>query len=43
MNYLWTTPLLLDDTALQRLLGKVKKTPYAEGIKATLAWYQQSK
>ena len=37
MNYLLTEPLLLDDTALQRLIGPIRKTPYAQGIAQTLA------
>jgi nucleoside-diphosphate-sugar epimerase len=37
MYYLWTHPILLDDTALQELLPGIKKTPYAEGIRQTLA------
>lgn len=37
MNYLLTDPLVLDDAALQRLIGPVRKTPYAEGIRQTLA------
>jgi nucleoside-diphosphate-sugar epimerase len=42
MHYLLTTPVLMDDTALHRLLGTVRKTSYAEGIRQTLAWYRQS-
>ena len=37
MNYLLTDPVILDDSALQRLIGPVRKTPYAEGIRRTLA------
>ncbi|MCO4863123.1 NAD-dependent epimerase/dehydratase family protein [Cupriavidus sp. WGlv3] len=37
MHYLMTDPLILDDSALQRLLGPIRKTPYAEGIRQTLA------
>ena len=37
MNYLLTDPVILDDSALQRLVGPVRKTPYAEGIRRTLA------
>lgn len=33
MNYLQTTPLVLDDSALRGLLGEIKKTPYDEGIR----------
>ncbi|HEY1908620.1 MAG TPA: SDR family oxidoreductase [Myxococcaceae bacterium] len=36
MSYLHTTPVVLDDTALQTLLGPLKKTPYDEGIRKTL-------
>ncbi len=36
MNYLQTTPVVLDDSALQKLLGPVKKTSYEEGIRKTL-------
>jgi nucleoside-diphosphate-sugar epimerase len=42
MHYLLTTPVLMDDTALHRLLRTVRKTSYAEGIRQTLAWYRQS-
>lgn len=37
MNYLLTDPLIMDDTALQQLIGPIHKTPYAEGIRQTLA------
>lgn len=37
MNYLMTEPVLMDDSALQALLGPVAKTPYAEGLRRTLA------
>src|SRR5262249_15017358 len=37
MHYLWTSPVLLDDSALGELLGSLAKTSYAEGIKNTLA------
>lgn len=37
MNYLITEPLIMDDSALQRLIGPIRKTPYAEGIRQTLA------
>jgi nucleoside-diphosphate-sugar epimerase len=33
MNYLQTSPLVLDDSALRGLLGEIKKTPYDEGIR----------
>lgn len=37
MHYLITDPLIMDDTALQRLLGPIRKTSYAEGVRQTLA------
>lgn len=37
MHYLLTTPIILDDSALNELLGGVHKTSYADGIKQTLA------
>ncbi|WP_213959670.1 NAD-dependent epimerase/dehydratase family protein [Variovorax sp. dw_954] len=37
MNYLMTDPLIMDDSALQRLIGPIRKTPNAEGIRQTLA------
>lgn len=37
MNYLITDPLIMDDSALQRLIGPIRKTPYAEGIRQMLA------
>jgi nucleoside-diphosphate-sugar epimerase len=33
MNYLQTTPLMLDDSALRGLLGEINKTPYDQGIR----------
>ncbi len=36
MNYLLTEPVILDDSALQSLIGPVRKTPYAEGIRRSL-------
>lgn len=40
MHYLQTTPVLLDDSALTKLLGGVKKTPYAEGAKRSVEYLQ---
>jgi nucleoside-diphosphate-sugar epimerase len=40
MNYLFTTPLLMDDSALHRLLPEVHKTSYADGIRSTFDWYR---
>ncbi len=37
MHYLLSEPLVLDDTALAQLIGPLRKTPYAEGIRQTLA------
>jgi len=36
MHYLQTQPVLMDDSALQRLIGPIRKTSYAEGIRQTL-------
>ncbi|WP_310487738.1 NAD-dependent epimerase/dehydratase family protein [Chamaesiphon sp. VAR_69_metabat_338] len=36
MHYLWTTPAILDDTALHQLLGTIHKTDYDRGIELTL-------
>ncbi len=36
MHYLQTSPVILDDTRLKRLLGELHKTPYKEGIRQTL-------
>jgi nucleoside-diphosphate-sugar epimerase len=36
MHYLLTQPVLMDASALQRLIGPIEKTPYADGIAATL-------
>lgn len=37
MHYLMTDPLVMDDSALQRLIGPIRKTPYDKGIRLTLA------
>jgi nucleoside-diphosphate-sugar epimerase len=37
MHYLLTEPLIMDDSALQGLIGPIAKTPYSEGIRQTLA------
>jgi nucleoside-diphosphate-sugar epimerase len=37
MNYLLTEPVLMDDSALQQLIGPIHKTSYVEGIRQTLA------
>jgi nucleoside-diphosphate-sugar epimerase len=36
MHYLFTQPLFLDDSALSHLLGPLNKTPYPEGVRASL-------
>lgn len=36
MHYLWTNPVKLDDTRLRQLLPNLHKTPYTEGIPATI-------
>jgi hypothetical protein len=40
MHYLQITPVLLDDSALTKLLGGVKKTPYAEGVRKSVEFLQ---
>jgi nucleoside-diphosphate-sugar epimerase len=40
MHYLHTHPVLMDDTALTHLLGEVKKTPYEEGVRRTVEYWQ---
>jgi nucleoside-diphosphate-sugar epimerase len=37
MNYLMTDPLVLDDSALQTLIGPIQKTSYEEGIRRSFA------
>jgi nucleoside-diphosphate-sugar epimerase len=37
MHYLLTEPVLMDDGALQRLIGPIHKTPYADGVRQCLA------
>ncbi|MEQ5840504.1 NAD-dependent epimerase/dehydratase family protein [Paraburkholderia acidicola] len=36
MNYLMTNPLIMDDSALQKLIGPIHKTSYVEGVRQTL-------
>jgi nucleoside-diphosphate-sugar epimerase len=36
MHYLMTEPLIVDDSGLQRLLGAISKTPYADGVRQSL-------
>jgi nucleoside-diphosphate-sugar epimerase len=42
MNYLMTDPILMDDSALQKLIGPIHKTAYAEGIRRTLAAFPKA-
>jgi nucleoside-diphosphate-sugar epimerase len=37
MAYLHETPVILDDAKLRAVLGEIHKTPYDEGIRATVA------
>lgn len=37
MHYLHTSPVIMDDSALRALLGDIRKTPYRDGIRQTLA------
>jgi nucleoside-diphosphate-sugar epimerase len=37
MHYLQTNPVIMDDSAIHQLLGQIHKTPYAEGIRQSLA------
>jgi nucleoside-diphosphate-sugar epimerase len=37
MHYLLTEPVIMDDSALRKLIGAIAKTPYPEGIRQTLA------
>lgn len=43
MSYLQTDPVLLDDSALHSLLGSIRKTSYADAIRATFEVYRQAK
>jgi len=43
MNYLWTTPVKLDDSRLRRLLPELRKTSYEEGIRLTLEALRERK
>ncbi|WP_268561542.1 hypothetical protein [Pseudomonas protegens] len=36
MHYLISSPLILDDSALQGLIGPIAKTSYAEGVRRAL-------
>jgi nucleoside-diphosphate-sugar epimerase len=41
MHYLQTTPVLMDDTALTKLLGTIKKTSYQEGVRQSVEYLQR--
>jgi hypothetical protein len=41
MHYLLTEPLIMDDSALEQLIGPIAKTSYAEGIRQTLTATRQ--
>jgi nucleoside-diphosphate-sugar epimerase len=43
MSYLGITPVVLDDSRLARHLGRLGKTPYAEGIPRTMDWYRRER
>ncbi len=38
MNYLMTDPLIVDDTALAKLLGPLEKTSYRDGVARSMEW-----
>jgi nucleoside-diphosphate-sugar epimerase len=42
MHYLQTNPVLMDDSALTKLLGGVKKTSYEEGVRKCVEFLQMS-
>jgi nucleoside-diphosphate-sugar epimerase len=42
MHYLLTEPVIMDDSALQGLIGPIAKTAYPEGIRQTLAAKRQT-
>ncbi len=41
MQYLVETPVILDDSKLERLLGGLYKTPYEAGIRSTIEWMRR--
>lgn len=43
MNYLMTEPVILDGSALEELIGPVRRTPYAEGIRQSMAAVPRTK
>ncbi len=42
MHYLLTEPVTMDDSALQKLIGPISKTPYPEGVRQTLVAMRQT-
>jgi nucleoside-diphosphate-sugar epimerase len=42
MYYLLTEPVIMDDSALQKLIGPIARTPYPEGVRQSLAALQKS-
>jgi nucleoside-diphosphate-sugar epimerase len=42
MNYLMSEPFVLDDSALQALIGPIRKTSYDEGIRLAFAAAQEA-
>jgi nucleoside-diphosphate-sugar epimerase len=43
MNYLFQTPVIMDDSAIHGLLGNIHKTTYETGIRETLRFYQTTR
>jgi nucleoside-diphosphate-sugar epimerase len=41
MHYLMTDPVIMDDRALTTLIGPIRKTPYAEGVRLSLLALQR--
>jgi len=41
MHYLLTDPVIMDDAALQRLIGPLSKTSYQEGLRRTLQYQKR--
>jgi len=40
MNYLFTNPVILDDSALRDVLGNIEKTPLKDGLRASYEFYR---
>jgi len=41
MYYLYESSFVLDDSKLRRRIEEVKKTPYEQGVRATIAWMRE--